>query len=1494
MEPIKSWLKLTPVNLNPEIIGHRYQVLSRVGKGMGGEVFKVRGPEGMAALKLLHEKVEGLSNEDRLATFKFEFSLLKGLEHANIVRIFDFGQDEKSLRPYFTQEWLEGRNLETESAWSYEQVRDILIQALQGLAYLHSHDVLHGDLKPENLFLVSNDDGPAQLKLIDFGISRPDLAKSGGTPPYVAPEKILKEDVDARSDLYSLAVTCYSMLAGKNPFHRQNIFATYRAQLHFLPPSIATLRPEVEPAFSALLDSMLAKNPRQRPASAEDALKFLETNGAVAVAPARPRSLPKIFVGRAEVLSEAKEFLAELKAGSASKALLIAAEKGLGAEGLLTELKYEAELQGLELRDLVEGKGEGLAILSADEFRKLGPDLNFAAIATTLSPEESDSALAKLSSFKPKLLRLRPLDLAETEQYLRETTRNAELPPAFVQGLQDFSGGYPDTLRAALESLLQDPLIVDASGKWHLAAYRESVPDFFGLASTETDWEQLLAQERSPERRWELELHQAEAMAKENRLEPARDILNDLEKNLAGLFTRGERLERKPKILELRGWVYARQGRYAEAREDFTIALSLLQESTTPSPALRLRIQNFIAFLDLQEGRTEAAIAEFEANRDKAAELSAADARLVTNNELANAYLAAGRLGEGVAQLKQDLDFFASHPDPFFKMKVAYNLGEALTKDKDYAGAAEAYRRVAETARRERHWDYLIRAYNGLGNLASLLENRSGSLDYYQRSLALAEYRRDFLCAATVAQNRGVILSELGRLDEANRDIELSKRLVAKVHPSSHTRYLMARATLELGEICRKQRDFAAARAYFAEARNRSEEDVHLKSFRFYPLASMAALFLDEGDLEGFRRLAPDLIHLSEGEAEKKALQELLGRAPVDPRSGREEKPASRALKAADHEASDSALSNILKINRALLTERDPRLLFRKILEHAAELCGAETALLLLEDEREGLVVRETFNTELDAGQIEISQQIAHQVLESGNPVVTADAQHDRGFSQFQSVVALHLRSIACVPIRAGLRSVGVLYLTHRFQTDLFNPRILRLLEAFGDQAGLALQNLQNLNRLEEMNAKLKGELDAAEEEIGRLKVDLRGQLKNPYPRILGRSRAIVEILGLLDRVSDTNLSILILGETGSGKELVARSIHEHSRRRQGPFVAVNCGAIPENLMESELFGYKAGAFTGATRDKKGLIEEAHGGTLFLDEIAELPLNTQAKLLRALQEKEIVRLGDTRPMAVDLRVVSATHRRLEEWIAEGKFREDLYYRVAQMVLQLPALRERREDMLLLANHFLEESVAEHRLTKPPRLAREVLALMNGYDWPGNIRELENFIRTSAAFTERGLIRLEAIPAFLRRRLTTPPEAPLRPELPSLAKSIPAAKSDSADLSNWTWERYEEALYGTVLARCGMNCEKAARELKVGVATVYVKARKYDLKAKVENWRHFPSFPLDTTVEGLRRRVILETHRRLNSSAYAVAKQLGLNVGTVYRQLREAAPTSLSN
>ncbi|MFO1463995.1 MAG: sigma 54-interacting transcriptional regulator [bacterium] len=1485
---------------DPTLIDGRYRVRQKLGSGLSGEVFAVAGPEGEAALKLLRSEVEGLADEERIATFKFEFSLLKGLQHPNIVRIFDFGFDPELRRFYFTEELIQGRSLDRAArGLAVQALREYFVQALQGLAYLHAHKVLHGDLKPENLLVHEIRGEEPLLKLIDFGISHPSLAVVGGTPPYMAPEKILKEATDARSDLYSLAVVFYSLLTGENPFLKKNPLATLQAHLHFQPPPATLRNREVDPVWSSLLDRMLAKNPRQRIASAEDCLRYLETQGESPLA-ARPRDVPEFFIGREEILREATGFLDEIKKSRSPRALLVVGEKGLGNSSLLTELKYEAELREIEVvgPDETPKRGAALRFLAPAAFRealqqrRLPKLLEQTSLAAALAPEEEAEALRACASAQPLALRLRPLNLAETEAYLREVTRNPEIPSPLTAGLFQWSRGYPGPLQTALRSLLKDPFIVDSSGKWNLAPFREAGPELARLEVTEDALAHALEGElgADPREHWRLELRRAEALARQARLDAALELLTDLEERLPRVFERPQRLFERARLLEARGWVYVKQNRFQEAREDFASGLSLLRECEVPAAALELRLKNFVAFLDLREGRFAEAIAAFEATAAQAEGLPPAERQRVTNNELANAYLAAGRVPEGIARLKLDFEFFATHANPSFRMKVAYHLGEAYLRVKDYPAAADSYLQVAELAREERHWEYLIRAYNGLGNVRSLQKRLNESLDYYQRSLALAEYQRDFMSAATVAQNRGVLLSELGRLEEAIHDLELSKRLVGKIHPSSHTRNLMARATLELGEVYRKQGDFAKARASYTEALNRAEEDPNLKPFRFYPNAALATLALAEDDFAAFRELAPKLIYLAETEEEKKTLAELLAKAPAEAREGMAAAPPTAAPPAPMGGAPD-AWANILKINRALLTEHDPRFLFQKILQYAAELCGAETALLLLENEAGDLVVEEAFNAELNPEQLEVSQQVSRQVLQTGSAIVTADAQVDSGFNQFQSVIALHLRSIACVPIRAQQKVVGLLYLAHRYKAGLFHREALGLLEAFGDQAGLALQNLRYLQQLQALNAQLQNRLEAAEEEIDRLKTDLRGRVKNPYPMILGKSRAIVDILHLLDRISDTNLSVLILGETGSGKELIARSVHEHSRRRKGPFIAVNCGAIPENLMESELFGYKAGAFTGATRDKRGLLEEANGGTIFLDEIAELPLNTQAKLLRALQEREIVRLGDTKVVALDIRIVAATHRHLEAWVSEGKFREDLFYRVAQMVLNLPALRERKEDLFLLAEHFLERAAGELNLSKTPRLSKELLSAMAAYHWPGNVRELENFIRAATAFAERGLIRLEDIPEFLRRRLQGAAPAPLESLPASPARPLPtqaaATRTAPGELyrPGWPWTRYEEALYASALARHGMNCERAAEELGVGVATVYLKMRKYALKANAAAKAQETGLPSGIGAAELKERVIRESYRRHGESPYAVAKELGINVGTVYRNLK---------
>lgn len=250
------------------------------------------------------------------------------------------------------------------------------------------------------------------------------------------------------------------------------------------------------------------------------------------------------------------------------------------------------------------------------------------------------------------------------------------------------------------------------------------------------------------------------------------------------------------------------------------------------------------------------------------------------------------------------------------------------------------------------------------------------------------------------------------------------------------------------------------------------------------------------------------------------------------------------------------------------------------------------------------------------------------------------------------------------------------------------------------------------------------------------------------FDKIIGTSPVMQKLFSTLQKVMRSDANILLLGDTGTGKELVARTIHAHSFRQERPFIAVDCAALPENLLESELFGHEKGAFTGANQTTRGLLELAHTGTLFLDEIGELPLALQAKLLRALQERELRRLGSEKIISVDIRVIAATGRDLRAEIAARNFREDLYYRLNVVTLHLPALRERREDIALLANHFLG-SFSQQYHRPEMSLAPEVVELFLTYDWPGNVRELQNVIQHVVLMSEGSSIDLPDLPDYLR-------------------------------------------------------------------------------------------------------------------------------------------------
>ncbi|MCL4510989.1 MAG: sigma 54-interacting transcriptional regulator [Bacteroidetes bacterium] len=405
------------------------------------------------------------------------------------------------------------------------------------------------------------------------------------------------------------------------------------------------------------------------------------------------------------------------------------------------------------------------------------------------------------------------------------------------------------------------------------------------------------------------------------------------------------------------------------------------------------------------------------------------------------------------------------------------------------------------------------------------------------------------------------------------------------------------------------------------------------------------------------------------------------------------------------------------KINSIL----DQQELLDKVLEIAMSHLDAERGFIVMVDDSAvhgfNVVVAKNFSSEKDARESAASSSVIKKVLTSGEPVLTFDALSDERFEASRSIVAQQILSITCVPLRLQDKTTGAIYLDSTKSRGKFNAETMKFLAVFGNLAAVAVENAQRYDNLKTENARLKNEVSSV----------------NLFPGIIGKSKAWKAALDLVQRVIDTDVSILITGESGTGKELIARAIHGQGRRRDKAFMAINCSAIPEQLLESELFGYKRGAFTGANVDKKGLIEHADGGTLLLDEVGDLSASLQAKMLRVLQEKEIRRLGDVESRKVDVRVIAATNKDLREETQSGNFREDLYFRLNIVEIHLPPLRNRAEDIPVLINYFMKKACETHGRNVKAIDSNAMFVLLK-HPWYGNVRELQNVIERAVVLS----------------------------------------------------------------------------------------------------------------------------------------------------------------
>ena len=461
---------------------------------------------------------------------------------------------------------------------------------------------------------------------------------------------------------------------------------------------------------------------------------------------------------------------------------------------------------------------------------------------------------------------------------------------------------------------------------------------------------------------------------------------------------------------------------------------------------------------------------------------------------------------------------------------------------------------------------------------------------------------------------------------------------------------------------------------------------------------------------------------------------------------------ASRREKCQSGARPPGGLRSLLTSLRALASERDLTSLLAVITDHAVSLSGAERGFVLLAGADGALEPRTIRNAvdHLGPESAAFSRSIAETVLIDGDPVVTVDASHDSRVQDFLSVHQLMLKSVACLPIQTRGRSWGVLYLEHRSQSGRFSGTDLSSLRAFADQAAIAIETSQLLDRVEAQKRELEESNEALRAANEQLEQRVRGQAdalertrrdvdrlqasKSEGSRwgLVGTSDGMRRVYGVLDRLTSSNVPVVVTGESGTGKELVARAIHGSGARAGHPFVSLNCGAIPGGLLESELFGHVAGAFTGATHDRDGVFVQAEGGTLFLDEIADMPPRMQLDLLRVLQEQRVRPVGAAEDLPIRVRLVTASKRPLSELVAEGSLREDLYYRIAVVEVRLPPLRDRPGDIALLSEHFLRRVAAERG--EPKRvLGRHALQRLKSYDFPGNVRELEHILVSATVF-----------------------------------------------------------------------------------------------------------------------------------------------------------------
>lgn len=1455
----------------------RYEAVRSLGQGGGGEVWAVRDrrSQQIGALKVL---AAGAS-ERELGALVREATALSGLEGLGLPRVLEFGRLSDG-RAYLLRELVAGESLAAaiERGDPAPALLGALMRAASQLTVLHRAGLLHGDFKPANVIVTP--EGHATLVDLGLAAPWRERGTTaeGLTPRYAAPELLEGKPLTVRAEVYALGIAIEDVLecSGARALTRgrRSAIAAVAARATALDPSARF--PSADELASALGHAAGLTHAGETPpsllwpivgmdaAATEllDRVVSLPKGGALVLAgpdgAGRTALLCRLawslgVRGAAVVRLEptSPHALADLRRDLAT----------LDQRGECYVLCDDAEqLPSAAWQELLRLRAQGLCLVIVGE-RSLAGAVTFAVppleqrVAEELVHRTIPSLPDRVVQRVVAATEARPGRLRRAVHRLSEQAVVSESDAERVLAAHDDSaapistpidrvlaaldrGRYKEAAVALEQAAAADPLqlavararldlgLGDAAaaiaGLDAIASARVSAP---GDVARAYDLVRVRAELGVGHYARALEL--AEPLLQANDLVAsearafaglARSYSNDAERAFSDLAAAvssaialgSSRVEGVARASL--GVALQRADRLDDARGAY---LAAIEAATAAGDAATIATAQLnLAGLSKVAGDIAGAIGHLEA----AADMGERSGRRATVRNallnLANTDLYLGRVGRARGSIER-LAEQRAQLSPAQRAQLSGLEAELAARQGDVASAISLYATAAS-------------AYEALGHTADAAEALMESV------LVAAPARHGSLAAhrATLARAQAALSD-----GTAHRPMfELAQARLAELAGDEQRALAhLARALDDSRSGGQREWEWRALEAR-AEIEEAGGQPLRARRDREEALSVLEAISA---------RLPRDLREVYWNDPRRRALraavQATLGAARTE---FNEAERASRAVGTATQGPSvftpplpETTLARILEVNADIAGLHDLDRLAARVVDHAVDLLRAERGHLVLTSATGQLELFTSRARGADAPDAEFSRSIAARVIASGQPVVTASAREDERLADFASVHHLALQSVACVPVRSPSgAAIGALYVETRRRAARHFAAELHTLEALGTQVAIAIETARLVAENSARQAELERanqELASANEHVRELLDDRTEKLKRTrqklrdardtllghfgYQGLVGTSDAMRRVYAIIDRVKDTDVPVLLTGESGTGKEVVARAIHQASARKKGKLLAINCGAVPENLLESELFGSVKGAFTGADRDRNGLIREATGGSVLLDEIGEMPHKMQAGLLRVLQEHKVRPVGGSVEESVDVRMIFATHRDLEALVAAGTFREDLYYRVQVVEIRIPPLRDRAEDLPQLVDHFLGLFAARYKREKGS-VSREALRRLSSHPWPGNVRQLEHVLLNAWVMAEHDELDVEDFE--LRLGDKPPPPA-------SRTEAVPAKKARKSTVSQHRRDERERIL--EALHSANWNRVKAAELVGLPRRTFYRRLRDYGIQ-----------------------------------------------------------------